>query len=1115
MKRLIPIFAALFFSCSVQGAYIHMDLDSNARDNEDVLEEVWGANNLFVKASLWDDEEAVDLLTSASTVEFAYAPVPVTGGYTRITASLSSTNLCTFDGTNAIVDGEYEWSVIRYWPRAGGGTNTRTYGQGVFVAENCASAGSDTTATFLSTVNWDSVQMTGLVPWHGLTNTPVALAGDAVQGGTSTITGEYTVVTFPHVFTQAAPSVSITMSDDFPYEASAKVNLPANTNSFTVQFSSAAGVITNAWDFFWLASPNSASGTVGYTDAQAVAAVDSAKNFGTIITYDQGTGSNEIPTSAQVSNMLSGISIEAGDVYTSSNNVFDTGTVQDFDAITADSISINNTNMVTNGTFDADAEWSYDANWSIAGGVAQYASTTNTSIEEIYVDIGTVSGHTYQVSYKLTLSGSGVFFYPKVGGQDGVTRLVGGNYTENITAVNTDVFGFEILPALGGTVNATLDNVVIIDLSRATTINEGIITIGGETVTMEKIREWDAGVFSEVDPVWSAVSNEYYKASNPSNYVDQTVTNGLASSADLADYLLLTGGTMGGGDIYDGARIGKESYINLGGAWPGDEVFIQCGTTDASVTNGIGGSWFQAVAQNMLVLGCVTNGSIIFTVNGLDTVGLIKARMYDNGTWDFFGHTLSNAVFDGTFVGDGSAVSNMYLPNSTGTPHRLFYTDANGDVGELGYGAVGQYLKSSGTASTPTWNTIDLTATATNVGIADLTNVPAASSFIVGDGTNYIETSLADTKTLLGVGSLTNVYVTNIQDTATLNYHIFGNGTFWETQPLITTMLAVDGAGSGLDADLLDGNHAAAFGVVASGISQFSDVDTTGAAAGKVLKYDGAEWVVSNDLTTAVDTNALEAMWQADDSTTSNNLVTLYTAADVALSNSLVALDTSLSNSLVSMYTAADTAVSNSLVNIYQSGDDAVSNSLVSMYEAADTTLSNNLTLAYQTDDATVLASAVKNSSTQAVNVTFAITNLPAGSLVYDDDESVEEKIAAATNGFASDIAWDIGGTNVTLKVEGAVTIGTNEPTAGATLDVRGYTILWQGDQANWVGTDEITGDLVFGRNGTVGTNITLRIDDSDGTLYLGPNQNYPSIKGLGTTNIQFTIGVNTYIFPE
>jgi hypothetical protein len=179
------------------------------------------------------------------------------------------------------------------------------------------------------------------------------------------------------------------------------------------------------------------------------------------------------------------------------------------------------------------------------------------------------------------------------------------------------------------------------------------------------------------------------------------------------------------------------------------------------------------------------------------------------------------------------------------------------------------------------------------------------------------------------------------------------------------------------------------------------------------LKFTAAGVLTpSNDLQTAVDTNALQTMWVAADTTLSNNLEAMYIAADVVVSSAYGAADTAVSNNLKAMYIAADGVLSNNVLAVYAAADTALSNNLVTMYTAADLAMSNNIATEFITSNSIWLATMVAKSETQAVNVAFAITNLPIGSLVYTGGNSVEDvatnAATAATNALYTIVTADI-----------------------------------------------------------------------------------------------------------
>jgi len=204
MRQILATFLVFAFSLSSAiGAYDHFDLDSNTRETPTTIDPVYSANNGLFKVRLYDDEEAVDLVGSASSVQFAYAPMPVTGGYVRIDASLSLTNTCTFIGTNAFgPSGNYEWSIVRSWQRVGavaGVSNTITYGQGSMVVKSSGAAGSSTILILRNTVNWDTIVNTGTIPWTAVNSAVTNINNDGTSGSTGTVTrsGNNYGITFP------------------------------------------------------------------------------------------------------------------------------------------------------------------------------------------------------------------------------------------------------------------------------------------------------------------------------------------------------------------------------------------------------------------------------------------------------------------------------------------------------------------------------------------------------------------------------------------------------------------------------------------------------------------------------------------------------------------------------------------------------------------------------------------------------------------------------------------------------------------------------------------------------------------------------------------------------
>lgn len=93
------------------------------------------------------------------------------------------------------------------------------------------------------------------------------------------------------------------------------------------------------------------------------------------------------------------------------------------------------TNIVVNGTFDTDTNWTKGSGWSIASGAANKAAN---DIGSAITNSATVtSGATYRVEFTI-VSGTATVT-PRLGSQLGTTRSGAGTYVENIVANGTSI----------------------------------------------------------------------------------------------------------------------------------------------------------------------------------------------------------------------------------------------------------------------------------------------------------------------------------------------------------------------------------------------------------------------------------------------------------------------------------------------------------------------------------------------------------------------------------------------------------------------------------------------------------------------------------------------------
>ncbi len=137
------------------------------------------------------------------------------------------------------------------------------------------------------------------------------------------------------------------------------------------------------------------------------------------------------------------------------------------------------------------------------------------------------------------------------------------------------------------------------------------------------------------------------------------------------------------------------------------------------------------------------------------------------------------------------------------------------------------------------------------VDLLDVTiTTPAEGEVLTYSGGVWVNDS-AGAEGATTLDGLTDVTITSAATGDFIRY----SGSAWVDAPisqLLTDIKTVDGTGSGLDADLLDGNEAAAFSLTAHThtLDGLSDVAITSPATGAVLTYDGADWVDAVPVTT-------------------------------------------------------------------------------------------------------------------------------------------------------------------------------------------------------------------------------------------------------------------------
>ena len=124
-------------------------------------------------------------------------------------------------------------------------------------------------------------------------------------------------------------------------------------------------------------------------------------------------------------------------------------------------VEVNGTELVTNGNFAADSNWTKEAGWSIASGKASYDASSATNA--IYQSIGLTTGSVYKLSFTVVDYTSGSFKgHLSNGNVTAATDAISanGDYSFNITATGALVLFRNVT-----SFNGSIDNVSVIEVT--------------------------------------------------------------------------------------------------------------------------------------------------------------------------------------------------------------------------------------------------------------------------------------------------------------------------------------------------------------------------------------------------------------------------------------------------------------------------------------------------------------------------------------------------------------------------------------------------------------------------------------------------------------------------